>query len=520
MNVTVLQKQIQATPADALIVNLFEGVTVPGGATGAVDTALASPDGVPGNGLISQLIGLGDFTGKPNEVAVIYTHGLIPAPRVIVAGLGKASDFTLDRVRQASGTAARKARDLGCRRVATIVHGSGIGGLNARAAAQATVEGALLGTYQFREHKSRVGNRASASNGNGQSKSIDELIVVEYDPAKLDDVQAGARAGEIVAGGVNAARGLISRAPNVLHPSGFAQAAQEMAARVGLRATILTEAEIAQHKMGGILAVSQGSAQPPRFVILEHDGGSGASAPPLVFVGKGVTFDTGGISIKPAENMQSMKADMSGAAAVFGAMQAIAELKSPRRAIGIMPLVENMPGERAFRPADVITMMSGLTVEIISTDAEGRLILADALHYAKRLKPAGVVDLATLTGACVIALGEGVAAGGFGNDDDWTNAVLRAAGDAGERLWRLPLYAEYGDKIKSEWAEIKNSGGRSGGVGTSAYFLYRFVEGEDAYPWVHIDMAGMTFSNENKGYLTKGAMGYGVRTLVALAQAS
>jgi leucyl aminopeptidase len=165
-------------------------------------------------------------------------------------------------------------------------------------------------------------------------------------------------------------------------------------------------------------------------------------------------------------------------------------------------------------------MMSGLTVEIISTDAEGRLILADALHYAKRLKPAGVVDLATLTGACVIALGEGVAAGGFGNDDDWTNAVLRAAGDAGERLWRLPLYAEYGDKIKSEWAEIKNSGGRSGGVGTSAYFLYRFVEGEDAYPWVHIDMAGMTFSNENKGYLTKGAMGYGVRTLVALAQAS
>jgi leucyl aminopeptidase len=184
-----------------------------------------------------------------------------------------------------------------------------------------------------------------------------------------------------------------------------------------------------------------------------------------------------------------------------------------------MPLVENMPGERAFRPADVITMMSGLTVEIISTDAEGRMILADALHYAKRFKPAGVVDLATLTGACVIALGEGVAAGAFGNDDDWTDAVLHAAGDAGERLWRLPLYAEYGDKIKSEWAEIKNSGGRSGGVGTSAYFLYRFVEGEDAYPWVHIDMAGMTFSNENKGYLTKGAMGYGVRTLVALAQA-
>jgi leucyl aminopeptidase len=278
----------------------------------------------------------------------------------------------------------------------------------------------------------------------------------------------------------------------------------------------MTEAEIAQHKMGGVLAVAQGSAQPPRFVVLEHEG----AGEPLVFVGKGVTFDTGGISIKPAENMQGLKADMSGAAAVVGAMQAIAELKLPRRVIGLLPLVENMPSDRAFRPADVITMMSGLPVESISTAAEARMLLADALHYAKRYKPAGVVDLATLTGACVIALGEGVAAGAFGNDDEWTNAVLRAADVAGERLWRLPLYAEYGDKIKSDWAEIKNTGGRSGGVGTSAYFLYRFVEGGDEYPWVHIDMAGMTFGNENKGYQVKGAMGYGVRMLVQLAQAS
>lgn len=506
MNITVIQKQIQATQADAIIVNLFEGVAAPGGATGAVDTALGSPDGVPGGGMISQLIGLGDFRGKLNEVAVVYTRGLIPAPRVIVVGLGKAKEFSLDRARQASGAAVRKARDLGCKRVATIVHGAGVGGLNAREAAQATAEGAALGTYQFREHK--------ASNGNGNGKVIDELVVVEHDAAKLDDVRAGARAGGIIADAVNAARALISRAPNALHPASFAQAAQDMAARAGLKCTVMTEAEIARHKMGGVLAVAQGSAQPPRFVVLEHEG----AGEPLVFIGKGVTFDTGGISIKPADNMQSMKGDMSGAAAVFGAMQAIAELKLPRRAIGLLPLVENMPSDRAFRPSDVITMMSGLTVEIISTDAEGRMILADALHYAKRYKPAGVVDLATLTGACVIALGEGVAAGAFGNDDEWTDAVIEAADASGERLWQLPLYAEYGDKIKSEWAEIKNTGGRSGGVGTSAYFLYRFVEGEGEYPWVHIDMAGMAFSAENKGYLVKGAMGYGVRLLVQLAQ--
>ena len=206
----------------------------------------------------------------------------------------------------------------------------------------------------------------------------------------------------------------------------------------------------------------------------------------------------------------------------LGAMQAVAALKLPRRVIGLVPMVENMPSDRSYRPSDVITMMSGLTVEIISTDAEGRMILADALHLAKQYKPAGVVDLATLTGACVIALGEGVAAGLFSNEDDWARRVLGAADDGGERLWRLPLYPDYGEKIRSDFAEIKNSGGRMGGVGTSAYFLKRFVEtsigGPDAYPWAHIDMAGMAFSNETKGYQPKGAMGYGVRLLVELAR--
>lgn len=515
MKVAVLNKQIQATPADALIVNLFEGVTQPGGATGAVDTALGSSDGKPGQGMISRLIQLGDFKGKLNEVAVVYTHGMIPAPRVIVAGLGKREEFTLDRARQASGTAARKARDLGCTHVASIVHGAGIGGLDAREAAQATVEGAILGTYQFREHK------AKAASGDDNAKQLETFSLIEYSAERMEAVQAGARDGEIIAHAVNAARTLINRAPNALTPRSFAHMAQDMAARVGLKCMAWTEKEIAEHNMGGVLAVSQGSANPPRFVVLEHeprDPSPTSDARPLIFIGKGVTFDTGGISIKPSEGMQTMKGDMAGAAAVFGAMQAVAELNLPRRVIGIMPLVENMPSDRAYRPGDVLTMMSGLTVEVISTDAEGRLILADALHYAKQFRPRGVVDLATLTGACVVALGEGVAAGLFANDDAWAETILRAAGAEGERLWRMPLYPEYGEKIKSDYAEIKNSGGRSGGVGTSAYFLKRFVDGDGEYPWAHIDMAGMAFSNENKGYLVKGAMGYGVRTLVHLAQ--
>lgn len=509
MNVSVHNKQIQATASDAIIVNLFEGVTRPGGATGAVDTALGSADGAPGSGMISRLIQLGDFKGRLNEVSVLYTHGLIPAPRVILVGLGKPEEFSRDRVRQVSGTAFRKAAELGCRTVATIVHGAGIGGLDVRQAAEATVEGAMLGTYAYREYKTREGDNPLGS--------VESCLVVEYDANKLAEVEAGARDGAILARAVNAARTLINRPPNALYPAAFADEAQAMAGRVGLKCVVFTEKELAEHAMGGILAVGQGSQRPPRLVVLEH-APAGVEGAPLVFVGKGVTFDTGGVSIKPSEGMGSMKGDMSGAAAVFGALQAIAELNLPRRVIGLIPLAENMPDGAAYRPGDVISMMSGLKVEIISTDAEGRMLLADALHYAKRFAPSGVVDLATLTGACIVALGEGVAAGLFANNDAWAEAVLNAAAAAGERMWRLPLYREYGDKIRSDAADIKNSGDRYGGVGTSAYFLYRFVEGEGEYPWAHVDMAGMMFSKENKGYQVKGAMGYGVRTLVELAR--
>ena len=510
MKIRVVQKQIQALPADAVIVNLFEGADMPTGAAGAVDAALGATDGIPGDGAISRLIRLGDFTGKHNEVAVLYTNGLIPSPRVILVGLGRKEHLTLDRVRQASGVAARNARDLGCRRVAGVVHGGGMSGLDARAAAQAVVEGALLATYQFREFK---------SDGAAQARNIDDFTLVEFNLSRIQAVSRGAREGELIAGGVNTARTLINRPPNHLNPAALAAWCEEMAARAHIGCTVYNEREIAENRMGGLLAVAQGSANAPRFVIL--DSKPDGRGQPLVFVGKGVTFDTGGISLKDPAGMENMKADMGGAAAVIGALQAIGELELPGRAIGLVPLVENMPGGQAFRPSDVITMMNGTTVEIISTDAEGRLILADALHYAKRYEPRGVVDLATLTGASVIALGEGVAASLFSNSEPWAELILRSARHCGERLWRMPLYNEYGEKLKSDVADIRNTAARNAGVGISAWFLKRFVETErnkEAYRWAHIDMASMMFNTDTKGYQPRGAMGYGVRTLVELAR--
>jgi leucyl aminopeptidase len=518
MKISVLNRQIQAAPVDAIIINLFEGVSVPGGATGAVDTALGASDGVPGSGSISKLIQLGDFKGKLNELAVLYGNGLIPATRIIVVGLGKQSEFDVNAARHASATAVRKARDLGCKRVATIAHGAGIDGLSPRSAAQATIEGAVMGVYQHLENKSQVKD----------NKTIDELMLLTADANQISELTEGANVGETIGIAVNTARTLANRPPNQLHPASFAEFAQNMAAHVGLRCEVFDENEIKTHGMGGITAVSQGSAQPARFVVLEHqpktNNGKNSSdeiLPPIVLVGKGVTFDTGGISIKPSEGMQSMKGDMAGAAAVIGAMQAIAMLNLSRHVIGLVPMVENMPSDRAYRPSDVITMMSGLTVEIISTDAEGRMILADALHYAKRFSPSGVVDIATLTGSCVIALGEGVAAGVFASDDHWANTLLSASATTGERIWRMPLYKEYGDAIKSDTADIKNSGGRMGGVGTSAWFLRRFVEGEDGqplYPWAHIDMAAMDTDDKTDGYRVKGGSGFGVRLFVHLIQ--
>ena len=494
MQIIVKQGDIVAAEADTLIVNLFEGVSVPGGATGAVDRALG--------GAIADLIAGGDLKGKTGEVAVLYPRGAIGARRVLVVGLGQADKFDLDGVRRAAAVGIKRARDLGAQRVASIVHGAGIGGLDVAAAAQATVEGSLLAVYRFDAQKKKE-----------PFHDIDSLTLIENDGARIESVTAGAKTAQAIVAGVELARDLVNMPPNVATPTRMAAAAQAIADAHGLEVTIGDREWAAERQMGAYLAVAQGAGEPPKFIVLAHNGDR-TDLPTVVLVGKGITFDTGGISIKGSERMGDMKSDMGGAAAVLGAMETVGRLDIPLRVIGITPCTENMPDANAYRPADVIKASNGKTIEIISTDAEGRMVLADALVLAESYKPQAVIDLATLTGACVVALGAGVSAGVFCNDEALRDELLAASDSTHERLWPLPLFDDYRRMINSEVADMKNSGGRFGGVGTSAVFLQEFTN----YPWAHIDIAGMALAEKAGEYSPVGGTGFGVRLLVAYLQ--
>ncbi len=494
MEIKIEKADILSSTADTLIVNLFEGVTSPGGATGAVDKAL--------DGAISELIADGDLKGKAGEVAVLYPRGAVAARRVLVVGLGKADSFDLEGVRRAAAAAIKRARDLNAQHVASIVHGAGIGGLDVAQAAQATVEGSVLASYRFNAQKKKE-----------DAHDVSSLTIIEADEGRIEAITAGARTAEAIAAGVYLARDLVNMPPNVATPTRLAEAAQAISDTHGLGVTIGDRDWAAERDMGAYLAVAQGAGEPPKFIILEHNGDR-TDLPTVVLVGKGVTFDTGGISIKPSERMGDMKSDMGGAAAVLGAMEAVGRLDIPLRVIGITPATENMPDANAYRPADIITASNGKTIEIISTDAEGRMILADALVHAETYRPDAVIDLATLTGACVVALGAGVAAGIFCNDDALRDQLLAASEATSERIWPLPLYDDYRQTINSQVADMKNSGGRFGGVGTAAVFLREFTN----YKWAHLDIAGMAMSEKGKDYSPAGGTGYGVRLLIAYLQ--
>lgn len=494
MEIKIEKAAIQSSTADTLIVNLFEGVTAPGGATGAVDEALG--------GAIRDLIAGGDLKGKAGEVAVLYPRGAIAARRVLVVGLGKSDGFDLEGVRRAAAAAIKRARELNAQHVASIVHGAGVGGLHVTQAAQATVEGSLLASYRFDAPKKKEA-----------AHDVSSLTLVEFDGARIEAITAGAKTAEAIAAGVGLARDLVNMPPNVATPTRLAEAARAVAGAHGLNLTVGDRDWAAERNMGAYLAVAQGAGEPPKFIILEHNADR-TDLPTVVLVGKGVTFDTGGISIKPSERMGDMKSDMGGAAAVLGAMEAVGRLDIPLRVIGITPATENMPDANAYRPADIITASNGKTIEIISTDAEGRMILADALVHAESYQPTAVIDLATLTGACVIALGGGVAAGIFCNDDLLRDQLLAAAEKTHERIWPLPLYDDYRKAINSEVADMKNSGGRFGGVGTSAVFLREFTN----YTWAHLDIAGMAMTEKARDYTPAGGTGFGVRLLVAYLQ--
>ena len=491
MEIEVKQGGIQTAEADTIVVNLFEGGQAPTGATGAVDMAL--------QGALTELIEAGDLTGKAGEVVTVYTRGAISARRVLVVGLGKAEDFDEEAARKAAAAAALKARELKTDILATIVHGAGAGKLGLEQAAQATIEASLLALYEY-----------DAPRKTAEPKhAIRVLQVVEYDPGKLAAIEAGRTIAEAIAAGTSLARDLVNMAPNIATPSRMADAAESVANAYGMKLTVGDRDWAAERNMGAYLAVAQGAGKPPKFIVLEHHAGDSAE-PTLVLVGKGITFDSGGLSLKPVENMGAMKSDMGGAAAVLGAMKAVGMLDLPLHVIGIAPCTENMPDANAYRPADVITASNGKTIEIISTDAEGRMILADALVFAGRYQPEAVVDLATLTGACVVALGKDMAAGLFSNDESLAERLLASSQATSERLWRLPLWDDYKKSIQSEVADMKNTGGRMGGVATSAIFLKEFTD----YPWAHLDIAGMALTDKANGYKPSGGTGFGVRLLV------
>ena len=484
---------------DAIVVGVF--------ADGELSPTARSLDAALG-GMLTDVCDTGDVTGKKGAQVVAYTHGKIPAPRVLLVGLGRPRRVDAERLRCAAGDAARKLRDSGCRDIGMALH-AGLS-LSASDAGEAIAEGSLLALYRSNLHHTR--------GADPEQKAVDALTLLDADAATRDDLEAGARLGEIIAAGANTARDLANEAPNYLPPLALADRARDVAEEVGLTCRVLETDELEQEGFNTLLGVGQGSENPPAFIILEHE--ADGDEAPLVLVGKGICFDSGGLSLKSGAGMMGMKHDMAGAAAVIGAMQAIGALQVPRRVVGLIAAAENMPSGTAQRPNDVVYSLSGKTIEVRNTDAEGRLVLADALAYAARYEPAGVVDLATLTGACMTALGKGHTCGMFGKHDAATDGLVarvqKASDATHERVWRLPLWDDYDEEIKSDIADVQNIGSSGhGGAIVGAAFLKAFVDG---YPWVHLDIAGMMTSSKNKGYAVKGATGFGARLLTQLTR--
>ncbi len=442
----------------------------------------------------------GEFRGRLFETFIArVSGGTYRAAKVALVGAGRRADADAERLRRVAAACSYTARLRSMRAAALVVRA----GLNPMHAAQIGADGMCAAEFDSGTYKS--------DRDAGEFPRRIVIIAPGVEQAALD---AAVFRGRTVGESANQARALANEPANVLTPSEFANRVAAMATEVGLAVDVLDETRIRELKMGLLLGVAQGSAEPPRLVVIRHDPPGAPDTPVLGFIGKGVTFDTGGVSIKPADGMERMKDDMAGGAAVAAAMRALALLKVPRRVIGVIPMTENMVGGKATRPGDVLTGASGTTVEVINTDAEGRLILGDALWYAQHLGATHLVDIATLTGACMVALGR-TASGLFAAPDSWLETVKAAGQDAGDRLWPLPLYDEYREMIRSEIADIINSAGRWAGAITAAVFLREFVK--DGRPWAHLDIAGTAWAEERRAYQAKGATGVAVRTLVQLA---
>lgn len=492
MNVNVTVGDFKSAAVDALVVGVFEGEeSRRSGIVQMVDEAL--------DGALRRLVDLGDFEGKHKQTAILYTTDAIVAPRLAVVGMGKSDKFDAEKAREAAGEIACQLRDLGVKTIAIPTPSDAPPEM-----IQAATEGSLLALYQFNQHKTE---------GLDDVKNLDVitfLITDENGKSALDEAVA---LGSAIAGGTSLARDLSNQPGNKLTPTNLAEKAQDVADTTGLACEIFDLAELKEKGFGTLLAVAQGGPEEPRFISLEYIP-EGEKRETVVFVGKGITFDTGGISLKPGKGMEEMKHDMSGAAAVLGAMQVVGKIKPDLHVVGLIAATENMPSGTAIKPGDVVTSYSGKTVEIINTDAEGRLILADALGYAGRYEPQAVIDLATLTGAVIVALGN-FTAGMMGTDQDLMNRLQAAGEKTRERVWQLPLWDDYDEQVKSNTADVKNIGDGTAGTIAGAVFLKKFAEG---YPWVHLDIAGTAWDMKGSSYVPKTASGFGVRLLVQLVQ--
>jgi leucyl aminopeptidase len=492
MEVRAAYEKFYDIEADALVVTVYEGEK-------SDDAALKELDERTG-GIVSELLGTDEMRGKQGDMVYVYRPGKIRARRLLLVGAGKREEFSLDTVRKVTGSAARFLRGKGARSMAILRRSQ----LDLEGSAQAAVEGALLGLFEPDMYKTE----------SKEERHMDELILAAASPEFNDVLARGVERGRVIGEAVNFARELSNEPSSNLTPTELAERSRETASRFGLDIDVLDEARMKELGMGALLGVSRGSDEPAKLIVLRYTPDEtepmGNDADVLAVVGKGVTFDSGGISIKPADGMEKMKYDMSGAAATLATMQVIAQLKPRINLIGLMPTVENMPSGRAYKPGDVLRAMSGKTIEVVNTDAEGRLILADAISYARRLGATRIIDLATLTGACSIALGS-VNVAILGNDQAFIDDMRKAGREVGERLWQLPMDQEYREMIKSDIADIKNSAGRYGGTITAAYFLREFAE---ETPWVHLDIAGTAWENERKPHQAKGPTGVAIRTLV------
>jgi leucyl aminopeptidase len=454
-------------------------------------------------GAIKQVIKLGDFKGKEGTSAIIYGNDGIGAKRLLLVGLGEKKKATLDAVRKAAANAAKKSVEIKAETLGLALHQPFEGKFDLPAMGRAMAEGTYLGSYCYDEF--------ITEDKNGRLNSLG-VEVIDPDSTKITKLNKGLCIGVIIGRAQSYARTLANRPANIINPSELAAEAKRVAkTTAGLSCTVFDEKQMAAKGMGGILAVGSGSKSPPRFIVLKYSpaGKAAKGRPTIALVGKAITFDSGGISIKPADKMDEMKLDKTGGIAVLGTMKAAAELKLPLNVFGIIPSAENLPSGASYRPGDIITTFSGKTVEVLNTDAEGRMILCDALAYAAAQSCNVIIDIATLTGACRVALGKYMA-GLMGNDEKLMKQIQAAAEESGEKVWPMPSGDEYAEEMKSKIADLKNIGSKWGGACTAAAFLRQFT-GEAK--WVHLDVAGVEMFDNTTVYTTEGASGFGVRLL-------